>query len=143
MPDGKIIVGTDQGQIVICAPSGEVSRILGDYPGEDFYIEKILPYKHGFIIVGNKGQMIVYTNNGSEPSNPFQQIAQLPNINDDKLSEEQKQIISAVSNSKIKSIDISSGEDMLIFTTDNNQIYKMTVSLMDKSKVEAFYFYLV
>ena len=48
-----------------------------------------------------------------------------------------------MSNSTIKSIDISSAEDMLVFTTDNNQIYKMTVSLMDKTKVEAFYFYLV
>ena len=86
--------------------------------------------------------MIVYSNTG-DPINPFQQIAQLPNINDEKMSEEQKQIIAAVSNSTIKSIDISSGEDMLVFTTDNNQIYKMTVSLMDKTKVEAFYFYLV
>ena len=32
---------------------------------------------------------------------------------------------------------------MLIFTTDDSQIYKMSVSLMDKTKVEAFYFYLV
>ena len=86
--------------------------------------------------------MICYSNTG-DPINPFQQIAQLPNINDDKMSEEQKQIIAAVSNSAIKSIDISSSEDMLVFTTDNNQIYKMTVSLMDKTKVEAFYFYLV
>ena len=32
---------------------------------------------------------------------------------------------------------------MLVFTTDDSQIYKMSVSLMDKTKVEAFYFYLV
>ena len=69
----KTIVGTDQGQIIICE-NGEVRRILSDYPGEEFYIEKILPYKHGFIIVGNKGQMIVYSNTG-EPNNPYQQIA--------------------------------------------------------------------
>ena len=45
--------------------------------------------------------------------------------------------------STIKSIDLSSGEDTLIFTTETNQIFKMAISLLDNKNVEAFYEYLV
>ena len=87
MPDGKILVGTDQGQIIICQATGEVHRPLSDYPGDGFYIEKIITYSKGFIIVGDKGQLMVYITTG-EPNNPYQQIAALPNPFDDKMSEE-------------------------------------------------------
>lgn len=59
------------------------------------------------------------------------------------MSEEQKLIVTAVVNTTIKSIDLSSGEDTLIFTTENNQIYKMAISLLDNKNVEAVYEYLV
>ena len=48
-----------------------------------------------------------------------------------------------VVSSTIKSIDLSSGEDTLIFTTETNQIFKMAISLLDNKNVEAFYEYLV
>lgn len=92
---------------------------MSDYPGDGFYIEKIITYSKGFIIVGDKGQLMVYITTG-EPNNPYQQIAALPNPFDDKMSEEQKQIVAQVVGSNIKSIDLSSGEDTLIFTTENN-----------------------
>lgn len=96
-----------------------MKRPLPDYPGDGFYIEKIITYSKGFIVVGDKGQLVVYITT-TEPNNPYQQIAQLPNPFDDKMSEEQKQIVSQVISSNIKSIDLSSGEDTLIFTTENN-----------------------
>ena len=84
---GKILVGTDQGQIVLCEPNGEVKRPLSDYPGDGFEIQQMIKYKNAFIVVGDKGQMMVYSQTG-EPNNPFQMIAALPNPFDDKMSEE-------------------------------------------------------
>ena len=60
MLDGKYLVGTDQGQILYCEPNGELRRPLSDYPGDGFCIQKMIPYSKGFIIVGDKGQMMVY-----------------------------------------------------------------------------------
>ena len=45
--------------------------------------------------------------------------------------------------STIKSIDLSPSNDSLVFTTDSNQIFKMTISSLDNKNVEAFYEYLV
>ena len=59
------------------------------------------------------------------------------------MSDEQKQIVSAVVAASIKSVDLSSGEDTLIFTTSDNQIYKMAISLLDNKNVEAVYEHLV
>lgn len=67
---GKILVGTDQGQILLCEANGEVKRGLNDAPGEGFYIEQMIKYKNAFICVGDKGQMTVYSQTG-EPNNPF------------------------------------------------------------------------
>jgi hypothetical protein len=106
MPDSRILVGTDQGQIILCEPTGDVKRPLPEFPGDGFYIEKIMPYSKGFIVVGDKGQMMVYITTG-EANNPYQQIAQLPNPFDDKMSEEQKAIVAQVVSSNIKSIDLS------------------------------------
>ena len=44
---------------------------MNDYPGDGFYIEKIMTYSKGFIIVGDKGQLMVYITTG-EPNNPYQ-----------------------------------------------------------------------
>ena len=45
--------------------------------------------------------------------------------------------------SNIKSLDLNSSEDTLIFTTENQQIYKMSINLHDTSNIEAVYEYLV
>ena len=119
LPDGRILVGTDQGQIVLCLTNGELKQPLNDYPGDGFYIEKIITYSKGFIIVGDKGQMMVY-NTTFVPNDPYQLVASLPNPFDEKMTEYQKNIVASVVSSNIKSVDLSSGEDNLIFTTDSN-----------------------
>ncbi len=70
-------------------------------------------------------------------------IARLPDPNNDKMSEEQKEIVTAVVGTTIKSIDLSPSGDTLVFTTDNNQIFKMTISSLDNKNVEAVFEYLV
>jgi hypothetical protein len=144
LPEGRILVGTDQGQLILCEQNGEYRKVLNDgNNGEGFYIEKFLVYKRGFIISGDFGQMKVYANIG-EPQNPYQLIASLPDReNTGKISQEQLDVIASLHNSRIKSMDLSHDEDALIFTTDQNQIYKMGISLVDTKNVETAYEYLV
>ena len=70
-------------------------------------------------------------------------IAHLPNFTDDKMSDQQKKIVAEVVNSTIKSIDLSPSNDSVVFTTDTNQIFRMTISSLDNKNVEAVYEYLV
>ena len=142
LPEGRFLVATDQGQIMLCEHTGEFKRVLADSPGEGFYIETIRTYSKGFIIAGDKGQMMVFMATG-ELNNPYTRIASLPNPQGDKMSLEQKKIIQELYRSKIKAMDLSAGEDTLILTTDRNQIFKMAISLLDNKNVEAVYDYLV
>ena len=102
----------------------------------------MIKYKSAFICVGDRGQMIVYSQNG-ELNNPYSMIAHLPNFTDDKMSDQQKKIVAEVVNSTIKSIDLSPSNDSVVFTTDTNQIFRMTISSLDNKNVEAVYEYLV
>lgn len=52
--EGRFLVATDQGQIMLCE-NGEFKRVLADSPGEGFYIECMRTYSKGFIIAGDKG----------------------------------------------------------------------------------------
>ena len=63
--------------------------------------------------------MMVYSIT-TELNNPYQMMAALPNPFDDKMNEEQKQIVASIVGTTIKSVDLSAGEDQIIFTTDNN-----------------------
>ena len=47
-----------------------------------------------------------------------------------------------LTSSPIKSIDLSSGEDTVIFSTDNSQIFKMSINL-ERPTDEVEYDYLV
>jgi len=87
LPEGKILVGTDQGQIILCENNGEIKRPIADYPGDGFHIEKIIPYSKGFIIVGDRGQMIVYATNG-DASEPYRILERLPKQDDGKMTED-------------------------------------------------------
>ena len=141
LPEGKILVGTDQGQILLCDPNGEIKRPIST--GSDFYIEKFLTYSKGFIIVGDKGRMKVFVNTG-EPNNPYQEVASLPDPEaEEKMTEEQKEILRNLQSSRIKSLDLDSAEENLIFTTENNQLYRIGISLLDNKNIEAMYEYLV
>jgi hypothetical protein len=78
LPEGKFLVGTDQGQIMLCLANGEFKGVLADSPGEGFYIETIRTYSKGFIIGGDQGKMMVFMSTG-EVNNPYTRIASLPN----------------------------------------------------------------
>ena len=55
MPDGRLIVCTDQGEIMVLEGQGDYKTLLAESPGEGFYIECIITYTKGFIIAGENG----------------------------------------------------------------------------------------
>lgn len=38
LPEGKFLIGTDQGEILLCEPNGELKMDLKEAPGDGFYI---------------------------------------------------------------------------------------------------------
>jgi hypothetical protein len=56
MPDGRFLVGTDQGDLIYCEQSGDFKLLLHQDPSMDgFFIESIKTYSKGFIVGGDKG----------------------------------------------------------------------------------------
>jgi WD40 repeat protein len=77
LPDGRLLVCTDQGEIMLLEMSGEYRQLLSESPGDGFYIECIQTYSKGFIIAGDNGQIMIYEKS-EDPKNPYNKIAKLP-----------------------------------------------------------------
>ena len=76
LPDGRLIVCTDMGEIMLLESSGDYKMLLAESPGEGFFIECIITYSKGFIIGGENGQIMIYEKS-EEPKNPYHKIATL------------------------------------------------------------------
>ena len=83
LPEGRIIVCTDQGELILLEQSGDFKMLLPESPLEGFYIECIITYPKGFFIGGDNGQIIIY-DRSEEPKNPYRKIAMLPSSTDVK-----------------------------------------------------------
>ncbi len=74
-----------------------------------------------------------------DPKNPYRKIANLPASGEAKSQKDYPQLQPGIMSSRIKALAISSSEDCLIFTTENNQLMKVNVNLErpgDESKYE-------
>ena len=74
LPDGRLIVCTDQGEIMLLESSGEYKTLLTG-PGDGVYIESIITYSKGFLIAGEK--IIVYEKS-EDPKNPYTRVGTWP-----------------------------------------------------------------
>jgi len=96
-------------------------------------------YTKGFIVAGSKGQILVYEKT-DEPKQPYNRVATLPaNAMSKKTS---AAIMQQMTSGPIKSIDLSTTEDTVIFSTDNSQLFKMSINL-ERPTDEVDYDYLV
>jgi hypothetical protein len=118
MQDEKIIVCTDQGEIMLLESSGEFKLMLTDSPGEGFYIETIVAYGKGFIIAGMNGQIIIYERL-EDLKTHYRRSATLPSNSESKADKEFAQLLAGIMSTKIRSLALSNTEDTLFFTTDN------------------------
>lgn len=71
MTDGRLIVCTEVGEIIILEDDGEFVAFLPDSPmqEEEFKIECICPMQRGFIVAGN-GRIYVYEKQ-EDPQAPY------------------------------------------------------------------------
>jgi hypothetical protein len=55
LPEGRLLVATDQGEIMLCEQNGEYKMLLPESPGEGFHIMCMHPFSKGFICGGDQG----------------------------------------------------------------------------------------
>lgn len=141
LPDGKTIVCTDQGELLLLESTGELKMFLSCSPGDGFYIESITTYSKGFMIAGDTGQIMVYEKT-DEPKRPFAYVATWPN-EDPKKEKKYSELLLSIMASRIKCIALSSNDDTLVFSTENNQLMKVNVNLEKTSESSIKYEYLI
>jgi WD40 repeat protein len=96
-------------------------------------------YTKGFIVAGSKGQILVYEKT-DEPKQPYNRVATLPeNAISKKTS---ASIMQQMCSHSIKNIDLCTSEDTIIFSTENGQLFKMSINL-ERPTDEVEYDYLV
>ena len=130
LPEGKIIICTDQGELLLLESTGEYKMLLSCSPGDGFYIESITNYSKGFMIAGDTGQIMVFEKS-DEPKKPFTHVATWPNV-DPKEEKKYPELFLSIMASRIKCIALSSNDDTLVFSTANNQLMKVNVNLEKK-----------
>lgn len=130
LPDGKIIICTNQGEMLYLESTGEYKMMLSCSPGDGFYIEAIVNYSNGVMIAGDTGQIMVFSKT-DEPKKPFVHVATWPNV-DPKEEKKYPNLFLSIMASRIKNIALSSNDETLVFSTENNQLMKVNVNLEKK-----------
>ena len=103
--------------------SGEFKIMLADSPGDDFYIETIVTYGKGFIIAGINGIIKIYEKM-EDLKTHYRLQTTLPSTSDTKVDKEFSNLLSGIMATKIRSLALSTSEDTIFFTTDNQQLMK-------------------
>ena len=70
LPDGRILICTDYGDIVLLENSGEFKLVLSESPGQSFKILNILAFSRGFLLSGENGKMLVFEKS-EDAKNPY------------------------------------------------------------------------
>jgi len=105
---------------------------LKESPGEGFYIQSIKAYSKGFIIAGDKGQIMIYEK-VDEPKTQYHRVQTVPSQITEKVDKKQARILAHLPTCRIKSVDISKSEDTILFSTDTKQLIKLNVNLENKT----------
>ena len=128
LADGKFLVATDKGEIIYCEQSGDLKILLHqDHVMNGFHITTIKTYSKGFIVGGERGSLMIYERT-DEPKTPFTRSACLPTITS-MQNKAIKVLMDKLVATQIGTIDLSSAEDCMIFSTQNKQIIKMSINM--------------
>eukprot|EP00357_Protocruzia_adherens_P031581 CAMPEP_0115039386 /NCGR_PEP_ID=MMETSP0216-20121206/43998_1 /TAXON_ID=223996 /ORGANISM="Protocruzia adherens, Strain Boccale" /LENGTH=1374 /DNA_ID=CAMNT_0002420017 /DNA_START=19 /DNA_END=4143 /DNA_ORIENTATION=- len=127
LSDGKIIVGTEAGELLLLDNSGEYKQCLSSSPFDGWGIECIVPWSKGFIVGGDNATLYIYERNTEDPKNPYQRVMrslQVKTANNNPID------------AKIKGISISPSEDMIVCTLENNLMYQSLFQIDRIGEVE-------
>jgi len=141
LPDGRLLVCTDQGEIMLLESDGSYKMLLSDSPGDGFHIECILTFTKGFIIGGDNGRIYIYEKS-EDPKVPYTQFPPLPSPGGEREKVEYAELMQGVMTSRVKCIALSAADDMIVFTSENNQIMKAAIST-DRANDECRYEYAI
>jgi len=108
---GRLVVATENGEIMLCETSGEFMAYINESPGEGYKIQTIVAFSRGFIVGCENGYMIAYER-VEDPKNPYRRIKVVEAKLDPSIS---YQLI----NFPITSMALTSTEDLLFFITEN------------------------
>jgi hypothetical protein len=129
LPEGRLLVSTDQGEIMLVEQSGDYKMLLPESPGEGFDIRCMKVFSKGFIVGGDQGQIMVFEKY-NEPkilftgTRLFRESAPSANVTEEQKRNQQF-LMKTLMQSKITCLDLTQAEDMIILTTDNNQLIKV------------------
>jgi WD40 repeat protein len=129
MNDGRLVVCTEVGEIILCESDGLFMNYIPESPTDEaFKIEAVMPFSRGFIIAGNEngiGKFYAYEKS-EDPRVAYRLISKEPyevkmdlNVNMHSM------------NMQISSIALAHSEDYVYFTTRSNQIMKADIPLYD------------
>mgnify|MGYP000049844968 FL=1 len=116
MQDGRLVVCTEVGEIIVLETDGSYSAFVPDSPVEnEFKIEAIVATARGFIIAGDG---LIYAFEKSEdPRIPYRLITEPIEVKMD--SSDSKSSFGPNVNFSITSMTLSSQEDYIYFVTKN------------------------
>lgn len=114
--DGRLIVFSADGEIIICQDSGEFKSVLRDSP-TGVHIVSCTTYSRGFIVGGSQGEIIIYDKT-EDLDNPFKFYKKF-------VSQVER---TSIEKAAITSLAINSTEDVF-FISENNLLRKLINSL--------------
>jgi len=115
--DGRIIVCTSRGEIMLCESTGEFSAFIPSSPVDECNIISICSYTRGFIVGGEDGRFFVFEKT-EDLDMPFKRMTDTAYKDPNNKSD-----------ITITSMVITSSEDTVYFTLENNQLMKLSIAL--------------
>lgn len=130
MHDGRLILCTEVGEILILEDDGAFVCYLPDSPmqEDDFKIECIQPMKTGFMVGGN-GRIYMYEKMDDARA-PYKQMTEPLDV----VLDSKETSFGNTGAKLITSMCLSLTEDHIFMVTANNQIMKVEVPLYDNSE---------
>jgi len=153
--DSRFVICNDQGQIFLLDQHGEFKGItIGDPRKDPFPITAITVFsgvsneaaggaaagqankqkgQSGFIVAGESGRIRVFVRSDSDPKKPFARVDTSDDLfpaPEHYLKDKDSAVVyNDIDIQKTTAISLSPSEDVIVFTTSNNQIIKVPIEL--------------
>ncbi|KAJ3228464.1 Cilia- and flagella-associated protein 57 [Clydaea vesicula] len=129
--DEKIAVGTDDGKIFIFESNGELKCEISNFYGltsQKKAVHSLIPMLKGFVAGGESGTTIMYER--SDESSQMNQSAGAASTRTE-LFRKSKEFAVSDETSRVVNLAMPQSEDMLVCTTEKNQIFSVLLANAD------------
>ncbi|KAI8916406.1 quinon protein alcohol dehydrogenase-like superfamily [Gorgonomyces haynaldii] len=139
--DDKLILGTEDGKIIVLESTGEVKWETTFVYKEQrpMPIQSILSYSKGFIVGGIEGCLSLFerVDEIAGQTNPVRLLTDQQQQGTKEMYRRQRDYQTADETARILNIAISPNEDQILFSTDNCQIYGSQLTHVDVKSEDA------